>query len=164
MSVTARYNLSLDVDEVLSLNQDVGSDPTIQRTTRASGTLDANSTPAATKVWSDTRALTSGTDAIDLTSLSRGSDLSTLDMTGLKVQACIITCPDSNSELVTFEDGSSNGYTLFGDASGEVSVPPGGTVALYFPEGLPDVGSSAKAVDVSSADDDATYTIELVCG
>lgn len=124
MSATATIDLKLSVLETPSYGLDLASGGTI---THVGGSarfqLSASTTPAVSQVWSDTVALSSGSLSIDLTSLSRGSVLSSLDLTGLKVQAIYLEAPSTNSAAVTVEVGASTPYDIFGDADGEVTLP-----------------------------------------
>lgn len=164
MSVSAKYNLKLHVDEVLALGLDNVANPTaVHETTDESGTLNAGSTPPATKAWSDERQLAGGTDTFDLTALANGN-LANVDFTGLKVQLVKIVADPTNTDDIVVADGASNGYHLFGDASGQITLGPGGAALLFFQDSLPDVSGTAKNVTVTSADADAIYDIILVAG
>lgn len=168
-AVEARYHPRLEVRETLGLSLDSAADPDIiHETTPGEGTLTASSTVPATKAWSDQGQLTAGTVTLDLTSLSNGSTLAATNMTGLKVQLVKITnapaTGTANTSTLTIADGASNGYTLFGDASGQVTLPVGGWVLLGGNEGLPDVASNAKNITLTSSDTDADYQILIVAG
>jgi len=165
MAVTAKLEFGFAVDETLSLSEtNVATEPTIQhKTTEGRITLNASSTAPATKVWSEQITLGSGTHTIDLTSLSR-STLSTVDMTGLKVQAVKIFTATDNTEDTVFTVGASNGYHIFGGSAGKVTMVEGAYLEFYFPEGLADVSSTVKTIDVSSSDADAIFDIMIVAG
>ncbi len=164
MSVEVTYNPTLKVVETLTLSIDKADDPTQTIEITGNGaTLNATSTVPATKVWSDQRSLTAGTDSIDLTNLTNGN-LPAVDMTGLKVQVVKIVSASANTDTITVVDGATNGYNLFGDASGQVTLMVGGHVLWFGNENLADVSSSVKTIDFSSSDTDATYDIIIVAG
>lgn len=164
MSVNAKYDFKLTVEETPALSEDLADDPTIvQKMTGANGTLTASSTVPATKSWADQRQLSAGADSLDLTALVN-SARDNIDMTGLKVQLLKIKAAAENANAIKFDVGSSNGYNIFGSATSEVSVPPGGMIMLYGADGLPDVAAGAKAIDISSSDVDAIYDIQIVAG
>lgn len=163
MGITAHYSLTLTVKEDAGLSMDEVTDPTItHKISDPSGTLRATSQVPATKVWSDSRTLTAGADALDLTNLARGN-LVAATFSGLKVQAVKIKAAAANTGDLVFQAAGANGYSLFG-SGGVCVVPPGGQVLHYTPDNLGDVGSGAKAVAVTSADADAVYEIILVAG
>lgn len=104
-----------------------------------------------------------GSRTIDLSSLT---DLagSALDLTGLKVQLILISSNSANTAGIAFTDGATNGYNIWGDSSGSVTVQKGGVQYFYGADNLDDVGSSDKTIDVTSTDVDATYQIMIVAG
>lgn len=164
MAVSAEYSLQLTVQESVALSIDTVTDPTLTKLiTGTSGTLDSTTSAPVTKSWIDTRQLTAGTDAIDLTALGNGA-LANITFSGLKVQLVKISCASANTSPVIFAPGASNGYSLFGDADGQVALAGGAVALFFFNEKLGDVGSGAKAIDITSSDTDAIYTIQLVAG
>lgn len=172
MAATATLNFGFSVVETLESLGDLVSgnaSGTHAVTEDTSHTLDSGSTPAITQVWSDSFTLSSGTATIDLTALSRTaqSDLN-LSTGSLKIQAFILAVPSTNTGSVTITDGATNGYNLFGDASGQITIGASGQAGLamfYLPEQLPEVANgSADTIDFSSGDADATVEIVLVAG
>jgi hypothetical protein len=115
-----------------------------------SQSLGAATTPVGTKIAFFELALSGGAASIDLTALPHNGG--TVDGTGLKVQAALFRNPAANAAM-TVKDGASNGYNIFGDSSGQVTIPGHATkasaVMLFFPEGLPDVAAGAKTIDVT---------------
>lgn len=123
--------------------------------------LNATSTPAVTKGWQDQVALSGGAVTIDLTALAL-TGLTSVDFTGLKVQAVKIKVSASATGAMTFVPGATTGYNIFG-ASGSLVLPPGGVAVIYAPEGWADVGAGAKNIDVSGTGTE-TFWIEMVAG
>lgn len=163
-SVTAKYDLKLNVYETLGLSQDLASDPAFTHAiTGLSGVIDSTTAVPATKVWSDTRTLSGGTETLDLTALAR-SPAATVDMTGLKVQLVLIKADAANTQVLTVAGAAATPYELFGDASGQASIPAGGAVLVYGKDGLADVSATVKSVTVSSAMAAAIYSIIIVAG
>jgi len=117
----------------------------------------------ATKAWSDQRSLSSGTDSLDLTALVH-TNLNNVDFTGLKVQLLKLKAAAANTAAIVFADASSNGYSLFGDASGQITLPAKAQALFYFGDTLADVSSTVKALTITSTDLDATYDILIVAG
>ena len=163
MSVKVEYNLRAQAVETLALNIDSPNPNVTHEISGDSGTLDANSTVPATKAWKDDRQLSSGTDTFDLTALSRGN-LNDEDFTGLKVQIIKIKAKSTNTAVTTFKAGTTNGYNLFGNADGEITLDAGAVALFQMNDKLADVGASAKNIDISSTDVDAQYEILLVAG
>lgn len=126
--------------------------------------LNAASTPAVTEAWADTFTLSSGAASLDLAALAQAGELADIDATGLKLQAIIASCPSTNTAAVLIEEGATNGYAPFGVSADRLSVPAGGSVMYYAPEGLADVASGVKTIDLSSSDLDATVSVLLLFG
>lgn len=164
MAVSAKYRFKLDVSETLAMGLDLAANPTVtHKITHQENTINATSTVPATKAYSDTASLSAGTATLDLTNLA-GPISSTVDFTGLKVQIVKVSCPATNTAAVVVDVGATNGYNLFGDANGQITVHPGGIAMVYQPNLLPDVAAGAKTIDLTSSDVDATYSIVLVAG
>jgi len=111
--------------------------------------------------------LSSGTATIDLTALTRGNGGATaVNMSGLKVQIFKFENVSTNTAAITITDGASNGYNIFGDASGQVTLGIGCVLQVVCPtaEYLPDVAAGAKDIDLSSSDQDATINVMLAAG
>lgn len=162
--VKVEYDFKLKVTETLDVGVDgvTNLDHTLQ-IAGSSGSLSPTSTVPATKAWKDQGALTAGAATIDLTALAR-DNLPTIDMTGLKVQLVHIVNASTNSAALTVVDGASNGYNLFGDASGQVTIPVGGQLLWFGNENLDAVATADAEIDLSSSDTDATYDILIVAG
>lgn len=165
MSIAACiYDFKLTVSELfekgLTLCPDVAQTHEI---TGTSGSLSPTSSPAITKVHSGVHTLTAGAETIDLTSLA-GPHASTITFLALKVRLIKIKAASTNTHAIVFVDGASNGYNIWGDASGSLTVPPDGVAMLYFANGLDAVASGDRTIDVSSTHQTATYSIILAAG
>jgi hypothetical protein len=164
MSVRCKYNLYLLAEETISLSEDLISNPTVtHQITVSHGTYSASSTVPVSQAWSDTRTLTAGADALDLTALVQAARTN-INFNTLKVQAVKIKASANNSAVVVFAPSGTNGYNLFGNADGTIALPPGAEALMLFKEGLADVSATVKAVAITSADTDASYSIILVAG
>lgn len=162
-AVKAKIAITLTVDETLALGLDNAVDPTFTHTLGAdAATLDASSTPAVSKTYSQTINLTAGAATIDLTALP-GPNSTTVDFTGLKVQALKLVCPSTNTAGITVDRGATNAYNLFGadNASAEqVEVLPGDAMAIK--------GGTDKREDVDATHKDVqlagtgTETIKVI--
>lgn len=162
MSIEVDYDIKCNVAETPTLSLSGGSDPSIDRSTVSSGKWTASTSVPATKHVLITGTLIAGAATIDLTNMTDGA--LTKDFTGLKVQIFKFTNPDTNSSTITVTDGATNGYSIFGDASGQVTFPLGMTLGFTAPDVLADVSSTVKTIDLSSSDVDASYTVQIVAG
>lgn len=166
MSVEARINLGeIYADETPALSLDHVSNPTLRHiiTALAPVTLNASSTPPASQAWSDEIDLAAGAATIDLTALARG-DLSAGDWTDLKVQIAVFYADPDNTEPVVIADGAANGYEIFGDANGQVSLEPGDVEIRFCKDTLDDVAAADCEIDLTSVDADAKLHVLLVAG
>ena len=162
-AVSAAYALALKVAETLGLALDHATDVDAEHDFAISGTLNGTSTPPATKAFSDEGQLSGGTKTIDLTALV-GALAASVDFTGLKVQLVKIRADSANTSTITVKDGATNGYNLFGDASGQITLGAKDAALLFFNDSLPDVAAGAKDIDITSSDVDAKYDIIIVAG
>ena len=168
-TVSATLQMFLQAVETLDLDEDQATDPSITHRISGSGytsqlAINAATTPVASKVWSDEVAMTDGDESIDLTALAR-EVLPTVDMAGLKIQAFMIVADSANTAAIVIKPHATNGYNLFGDADGQVTLFAGGAIMGYMPEDLPDVANgSADIIQITSSDLDAKFKIILVAG
>ena len=165
-SSSAAYDLKLTVTETIDVGLDLASNKEHQHkitSPAASGTLTSSTTVPVTKTFSDTFTLSSGSSTLDLTALVR-DNLPNVDMTGLKVQLFKVACPSTNTAAVVVADGSSNGYEVYGDANGQVTVHQGGQDLRFVPDKLDDVAAADKTIDFTSADTDATVSVIICAG
>jgi len=167
-TVEALYSLSLKVTETIDLDSGAstltttGANPTFdhQATTTTSSTLNASSAVPATKAWSGLIPLSSGTYTIDLTALTSYSGVS-VTFSGLKVQLYKII--NKGAATMVFADGAVNGYLLFGDASGQVTLAANQAIMAYLADGAADVDATHKTIDVTGTGAQ-TFEIVLVAG
>lgn len=160
MAVSVSYALRVNVRETLDSGVDGASTPVITHNALdVTGTINATSTPPATKHIQDTSALTAGAATIDLTALT-GTGGATVNMTGLKVQ--IFRFKNNGAATMTIGEGATNGYELLGNAW-SIAVPAGGAIQLVLNETAPDVGASAKTIDIAGTGTQA-FQISIVAG
>jgi len=164
MSVTADYSFFVKAVETVALGIDGVTNPDVEFSISGlQGRLTGSTTVPVTKSWKDQIQLSAGAATLDLTALANGN-LPNVTFSGLKVQLVALFAAVLNTAAVVVDVGSSNGYYLFGDANGQVTIPAGGCAAFYCAEGLPDVGSGAKALAFSSSDVDSIIDVLLVAG
>lgn len=127
----------------------------------SSGTVQSDDADMpVTKDWSDDdRTLAGASETLDLASLPDGQN-----WTGLKVQIIQIKAhDDNNASGLTFGTGGTNGYNIFGHASGIHTLYPGDELHIKCKDNLQDVGASDKTIDVAGTAGDK-YDIQLVAG
>jgi hypothetical protein len=162
MAITAYYDLKLTVQEALTIVDASGDDAKITHNLfNASGFLDADTTPPATKATSFELTLTSGAATIDLTALPSVYN-ATVDGTGLRVQLVKLKAPATNGNAVTIVPGASNGYNLFG-ATSKITLQPGEQVEFLGIDLQPEIGNSAKTIDISGTGSQK-LDVQLVMG
>lgn len=163
-SVTAKIRFYLDVIDTpaagLDLASDVGYTHTIEHTL---ATYDAASTPAATKSFSDTVALSGGAVTLDLSALA-GPSSTTVNFNGLKVQIFKMTCPSTNTNPISCTVGVANGYNIFGAADGSVDVMPGATIMIYWDDELDDIVTDTNDEIDFAGTGVETFSIQMVAG
>lgn len=166
-AVKAEFAFTLEVRETVALSADHVVDPTVRHSLGAdNGTLNATSTPAATKTSSDTIALAAGAGTLDLTAAT-GLKGGTVDFTGLKVQIVKLKTPPGNSASIVVErKDAATGYNLFGDDNNSdesVEVPPDTLMQFKYNDTLEDVGASNKDLRFTGTGTDQ-IEIQLVAG
>jgi len=175
MAVTSTQNMKLESVETISTGLDPGGESDtvelihniITSSEDEERVLDADSTPAASKVWADRVQLEAGALTIDLTSLA-GPFSTTVDFTGLRLQQIHIKAVSGNSYEVFVGAETSNGYNIFGAygaTEGYVGLEAGDEVMMRYTGSLaPVVSGSAKDLRVWSDDVDAYLDFHLVAG
>lgn len=155
MAVSCVWAMTASVTETLADGSLGSSANSVQHTAFNEGaTINASSTPPATKVAEAVVALSGGAKTVDLTALT-GTNGATIDMSGLKVQ--IIRIKNLGANAMTFVEGASNGYELMGNAW-SVILASGQVLMLYGNDATPDVAAGAKTIDVTGT---TTQTFEL---
>lgn len=115
-----------------------------------------------TKAYITSKALSTGTATIDLTSLTDLSQ-SAADFSGLKVQALLCFNPASNA-AISITEGASNGHSISASTSSwKMVLPPGGWFLFYGADGGQDVGASDKTWDLAGTGSQA-LSIALIAG
>jgi hypothetical protein len=164
MGVTVNYASKVQTEETLTSN--VPAVPAADAVITHSGyntnqTLTSATTPPATQVAYFSQALSSGSATIDLTSLTGANGIS-IDGSTLKVQVAKFKNPSSNANSIKVDVGATNGYQLSG-AGWEVTLEPGQETTLYLNDASPDIGASAKTLDLTGTGSQA-LEVSLVLG
>lgn len=162
MSIQTALRMDLTTSERLDAN--TGGLAANAQPVRYSGydfdkTLNATSSPAATKSAFFLLTLTAGAATINLAALT-GTNGATVDGTGLKVRAFRFRPLGANG--MTVVPGASNGIDLFGAAS-SVTVPTGGCLLQYFANGSPTVASGDRTLDVTGTGTE-TAEVSIILG
>lgn len=148
MAVSAVITAAITATETVADTFASASDNTVTYNgLNTSFTIDALSTVPATKQAAYEVTMADGAATIDLTALV-GAAGAAVSGTGLKVQAVIFKNKATNANVISIADGASNGYQLFGNGW-LIELPVGGFVLGYLKDLAPDVGGSAKTIDVS---------------
>lgn len=129
--------------------------------------LTASTTPPATRavhqrleLASEVSGDPSASVEIDLLDLEGLQD--NFSAAGLKLQVLRVTHDPDNEGDLSIAPGAANGYDLFGGDNG-VTVPAGGRLTMEFNGGAPDVGASARYLDLDGTDGD-TIDLEMIFG
>lgn len=163
-AITAHYDVKLEVDETLALSQDLAAGETTfthETTLTTRDTLNASSTPAVTKVFSDSLNLSGGAATLDLTALTGPASV-TVDFTGLKVQLVKLACPTANTGGITVDRGATNAYNLFGEdnsSAEQVEILPGCSMLMFNNDKVADVSATVKNVQFAGT---GTESIEVM--
>lgn len=143
MAVSTDYRFTMTTTETGLSIEGSSSAFVIHDSFDESGTLNASSTPPATKVLSKTISLVAGAYTIDLTT-ETGINGAALAGTGLRVQ--MIRIKNLGSNTMTFTNGASNGIAL---ACGTITVPAGGITQIFLNDAAPDIAAGDRAIDVA---------------
>lgn len=144
-TLNAAMRLTLDVLETFSADEyPLAAAPAMKiNAANLSQTLNATSSPAATKMYA---AELTGSQSLDLTALTDRTGAA-LDCSGLKLQALLVKNL-STTDAVVIADGASTPYSL--NATADLTVPVGGTLGAYFADQLADVAAGAKDIDITA--------------
>lgn len=164
-SISVAYAAAATVTETVGstpATASSGSDATlVHNQFNKTATLNASSTPPATKHAAFEKALVAGAGTIDLTALP-GTNNGSVDGTGLKVQVAYIKAKAANGNPILIEVGASNGYELAG-ADFSVSLQPGQEFLFFGNDATPDVASGDKILDLTGTGTDGLQ-VEIVLG
>lgn len=157
--LTLRVDETIDVDvdkspagdQTLVTSFDLAANPVItHQISGMSGTLNAGTTPAVTKVWSSRVVLSGGAYDIDLTGMI-GQSGTKVDFSGLEL--ILIAIKNNGDNDMTFTSHATNGYPLWGDQGGLadlVIVPAGARIEFYTNDGIGQVvDGTHKIIDVA---------------
>jgi len=165
MSLSVSYALELTGYETVDVGvPDVSDAELVHDAWNQRGTLDDVTVPAATNLASLEVTLTAGTANIDLTNME-GINGTTIDGTGLKIQAIRFLVPAANENPLKIVPGTSNGYNLFG-AGCQLILQPGDDIVYRGNDSTPTIASGAKILTLSDdgAADAETYRVQIVMG
>jgi len=151
----------------LTIQEAVSSIPAAPNTTithngfNTTASLGAASTPPVTKVAAFEKTLVAGVGTIDLTALP-GTNGTTVDGTGLKVQALKVKSPSTNANILVVGKGASNGYG-FNGKTWTVAIKPGEEVMFRFVDAAtqPAIAGGAKTIDLSDDSAGGTDVFEV---
>ncbi len=159
MALSLRYDMNLKITDPYALGLDNVEDANLIHTLGTiGGTLSSNSSVPITKPWSDNVAMTAGAVTLDFTALDQ-VNLPVVNATGLKLQLFIFRNLSANSNTITIKDGATNGYDIFGDSSGQITLNPGEVEMRFCNESLEDVSATVKTIDITGT---GTETLEVV--
>jgi hypothetical protein len=152
MAVSVTYRFDITTRETLtSTVPDVPSKVVVASGYNESATLNATSTPPATKKAAVLVTLTAGAYTLDLSTMTDASGVAI--GTGLRVQ--LIRIKNLGANAMTFAEGASNGLAL---ACGSIVVPAGGIAQYFLNDASPDMASGDRTLDVTGT---GTQTAEV---
>jgi hypothetical protein len=109
-------------------------------------TLTENTSPPVDAAWGAQVALSAGTVTLALDALARTNQVA-LDLTGMSVIAFLFRNLGANA--MTIAGAGSDPYELFGDATGQMTVGPGGVVQAYQGSSLAAVSGTVSDITVT---------------
>lgn len=140
------YDFKLDVVQTIDYGIDgVTNNPAVLSGPTASGTLYTSSTVPVSKVWKDQRTLAGASETLDVTALTR-ANLSTVSMSGLRLQFIRVTSASTNANYLSLQQGAANPYYLFSGNGAVIELRPGATFMQYSPNNLDAVSGTAKNI------------------
>lgn len=143
MAVNVSYTFGMTVLETLETGIAGVSNPKLSFTAyNEAGTLNASSSPPATKHAQFLLTLSGGAATINLASLTGANG--TVDGTGLRVQ--LLRIKNLGANAMTFSEGASNGIAL---SCLPLVVAPGGIAQIYLADASPDIASGDRTIDVA---------------
>lgn len=161
--VSLTYGNLLRVVQTIDIGIDGAvNNPTVLEVVTGETLAGDNTTVTISKAWKDTRTLASSSETLNLAALTR-ANLPTVDFTGLKVKFCLILGTSGQVNYLSFLQGSTNPYLLFGSAAGVCEILGDSFVYFGTKNNLAAVSSSAKNILVLGTTG-YIYTILLVAG
>ena len=148
-SVSSLFSMLVNATETLGTtpvgSEAIGSanNTVIHNAFSIGATLNAGSTPPATKVAAWSQALVAGEATIDLEALPGANGIADQSFAGLKVQLAIFRNPTENANTITLTEGDANPYLIFGTGM-VIVLQPGQQVMFYGNDAAPDVGGAAS--------------------
>ena len=143
MAVSVTYDFKITTRETLTSNiPDVPNKVVVANAYNESATLNASSTPPATKKASALITLTAGAYTLDLSTMTDASGAAI--GYGLRVQ--LIRIKNLGANPMTFAEGASNGLAL---ACGSIVVPAGGIDQIFLNDAAPDMAAGDRTLDVT---------------
>jgi hypothetical protein len=136
-TVSAVIDTKMQIKETIELTLDNVSNPTLSHEIAGgSKTLNATSTPAVSKAFSDQRTLSGGSDTLDLTAApgpTVNGSATTIDFTGLKIQAFKFKAKSTNSAVILIGGHATDGYEPFSNhATGIIQLAAGEEIMMVF--------------------------------
>ena len=156
MGIIATFTSGLSVEETITVNAALLTDPSITHNHGTTKTLNSTSTPAGTKVASGQIALVDGAATLDLSAVP-SKDNVTVNGTGLTVQSVKFIVPGENA--ITVEKGGTNGYDGLGTAFSEDSGANGGEENRLTMGHGSAIGSGNKPLDLTGTGTDVLQYI-----
>lgn len=144
MAVTVKYQADVTVEETLASGVPAQSSGSliIHNGYNTTDTLNASSTPPATKAVAVEQALTAGAATVDLTSMT-GTNGVAVDGTGLRVQCLKFRNKSVNAAVMSIAEAVANGYDGFG-AGFDIELKAGAEVTIYTNDAGGDIGAANK--------------------
>lgn len=146
MAANAQLRFGGAIREIGAVGPNVGSTSISWSLIDQVITLSGTTNPAVDDVWARRLALTAGALTLSLVALeAEGMDAK--DWTGKNIYGWVIR--NLGASEMTFTAAVTNGYPLFGDAAGQVTIPAGGMMQGYIPAGLDAVSATVSDVDIA---------------
>lgn len=173
IDVTSIVNLSitetLDATSSPASNGGSGAARTFNAYNKTQTLRSSSGTPTPFRAIDESGVSAGADTTIDLTNAKSADDQSVrIDLTGKKLIKLLLVTPSDNVGTVTFKPGASNGYNLFGDASGRVTLAKGKRLFMQMDSGsaidLPAVAGGAKNITVTVSNTGDQWTLLAVFG
>lgn len=149
MAITVKYQADVTVEETLASGVPAQSSGSliIHNGYNTTDTLNASSTPPATKVVAIEQALTAAAATVDLTSMTGTNGLA-VDGTGLRVQCLKFRNKSVNAAVMSIAEGAATGYDGFGTGF-DIELKPGAEVTVNTNDAGTDISGTNKHLDLA---------------